>query len=331
MDHFSSLLNARGYCRVSTTLQSSEGVSLETQMKTIQQYCDFKGYNCIKIYTDAGISGASMDRPQLQLLVSEIQPNEFFIVYDLSRFSRNTLEAMSMVKYFQDRNIHFVSIKNDMDLSSPMGRCMFRMLMSFYELERDNIAANVKANMQRLSAEGKLRTKAPFGWRFVGKDKDMVPDPEQQLVISKIIAMYNTSTSFNQIAQILNLSGDNRFLNNNKKTPSSNPVFYSNTIKRILIDQGIISSSNPKRKPLNQRLVSYHKSSSAVSGEPQHGAGQANNHLDVLFQESVEQIKMQFAFCDSQLDKCSSEMNPQPVGNIVRFEDPGPILEIVTL
>jgi site-specific DNA recombinase len=221
-------------------------------------------------------------------------------VYDLSRFSRNTLEAMTMVKDFQDRNVNFVSIKNDMDLSSPMGRCMFRMLMSFYELERDNIAANVKANMQRLSAEGKLRSRAPFGWRFAGKDKDMEPDPEQQFVISKIISMYNTSTSFNQIAQILNSSGDNRILNNNKRTASETPVFYSHTIKRILMDQGIIASDNSKRKPLNQRLLSYHKSN----------------------ESEVSRI-----VCVSTQKQLSTQ---QPLSNIIRFEGPGPILELVS-
>ena len=145
----------------------------------------------------------SLDRPQLQLLIYEIKLNEYFVVYDLSRFSRNTLEAMSMVKYFQDHQINFVSIKNDLDLSSPMGRCMFRMLMSFYELERDNIAANVRFNMQRISKEGKLKTKPVYGWKFVGKDKDMVPDEDQQKVIEKVKYMYTNGLNCSQIAKFL--------------------------------------------------------------------------------------------------------------------------------
>lgn len=100
---------------------------------------------------------------------------------------------------------------------------MFRSLMSFYELERDNIAANVKANIQRLFTEGKLRTKAPFGWKFIGKD--MVSDPEQHAVISKIFIMYSSGLSMNKIAQTLNPSGDGKVLNNNKKKLSENPVF----------------------------------------------------------------------------------------------------------
>lgn len=253
------LLSAIGYCRVSTLYQKEEGVSLETQAKAIQKHCEYRDFTLDKIYTDAGVSGKSTNRPELQKALSEIKPEQYFIVYDLSRFSRNTLEAMTMVKEFEESNIHFVSIKNDIDFSTPMGRYMFRSLMSFYELERDNIAANVKANMQRLSDEGKLRTKAPFGWKFVGKDKDMEQDSEQQAVISKVKLMHNSGLSMNKIAQTLNVSGDGKVLNNNKKTLSANPVFYSHTIKRILIDQGIISDGS-SRKPLNQRIVSHHKS-----------------------------------------------------------------------
>ncbi|MEM3062440.1 MAG: recombinase family protein [Nitrososphaerota archaeon] len=252
-------LAAIGYCRVSTTIQQNDGVSLETQAKTIQQYCDFKNIKLLAMYSDAGLSGKSKDRPELQKAIAALIPGQYFIVYDLSRFSRNTLDAINMVKDFQDHNISFVSIKNDIDLSTPMGRCMFRMLMSFYELERDNIVANVKANMQRLIQEGKLRTKAPFGWKFVGKNQDMIPDPEQQSIIEKIKEMHLSGLNFNQIAKRLNLTGDNKCLNNNKKKLSENPIFYSHTIKRILINQDIIPSDNPKHIPLNQRIVSHHK------------------------------------------------------------------------
>lgn len=262
----SSISSAVGYCRVSTKMQKAEGVSLETQEKAIQLYCVLKGITLRAVYSEA-FSGKSSTRIEFKRALDDVRSGEFFIVHDLARFSRSTLDAMMIVKSFDERGVQFVSIRENIDLSDPMGRCLFRMLMNFYELERDKISANVKANLQRLSAEGKLRTKAPFGWRYVSKDKDMEKDPEQQVVIAKIVDMHRAGHNLNKIAQILNSSGDGRTLNNNKKTPSPNPVFYSHTIKRILMDQGVVPPDDPKRKPLDQRITSHHKSVDLSSSE----------------------------------------------------------------
>ena len=282
--------NARGYIRVSAHLQE-DGTSLETQLKRIQEHCIYKHWNLLKVYEDVGISGKDMKgQAALQELRNDLQKGEYIIIPFLSRLSRNTKDALILLEEFKEKGVNFVCLDPDLDFSTSIGEFIFTVLMAVHKLERENTVKLIKENMQYLSSEGKLRTKAAFGWKFVGKDKDMEPDPEQQAVIRKIIAMYNSSMSLNQIAQILNSSGDNKVLNNNKRTHSENPMFYSHTIKRILMDQGVIEPDNPKRKPLNQRLISHHKTSeTSVSETPQSSSS-----------------------------------------NIGRFEGPGPLLDIIS-
>lgn len=157
----------RGNVRVSTDIQVNEGVSIETQVKRIKTYYELKGQDLVKIYIDEGVSGKDMNRPQLKQLLSDISKDEYLLISDLSRFSRSTLDAITMIKDLQEKGAYFVTITEDVDLSTAMGHSMFRILMSFYELERENISATVKTNMQRLSREGKLRSRPPFGYIYL--------------------------------------------------------------------------------------------------------------------------------------------------------------------
>ena len=250
----------RGYVRVSTDLQVQDGVSIETQVKKIQSYCELKDWNLVNIYIDEGISGKDRNRPQLKQLFSDILTDEFMLVTDLSRFSRSTLDAITMVKDLETKGAYLVTITDNIDFSTPMGRCMFRMLMSFHELERETISANISTNMQRLSREGKLRTRPPFGWKFVSKDQDLEIVPSQQECIEKIKQMYLSGIKIAQITRTLNSDGSVNCLHANKRTvkPELTPRFYDQTVRRILIDHKLIQPENPT-VALESRIVSQHK------------------------------------------------------------------------
>ncbi len=257
--------SARGYCRVSTTMQSEDGVSLDTQRKRIDEFCTYKHLNLTKIYEDAGISAKNMSgRPALQQLMSEVQKGDYVIVCDLSRLSRNTSDALNMFEEFKTKGVFFVCLNPNIQFDTPIGELMFTVLMAVHRLERQNISSHVSANMQMLSKEGKLRSRPPFGYRFVGKDQDLQPEPTQMKVVDKIKALHATGMGYTKIAKKLNEEGDNLCLNNNKRSarmtndaPEKVPLFYAQTIKRILADYGVIS--DPDRVPIEKRIISNHK------------------------------------------------------------------------
>lgn len=258
---------ARGYCRVSTTMQGEDGVSLDTQQKKIKGYCELNYLNLVKIYEDSGLSGKDMNRPQLMNLINDMKENDRIIVSDLSRLSRSTKDALIMLEKFKEKGIKFVCLNPNIDTSTPVGELMFTVLMAVHKLERENIASHVSRNMQQLSKDGKLRARPPFGWKFAGKDKDYIEDSEQQECIEKIKHLYidggenGRGMKYAQIARKLNEEGANVCLNNNKRGGSDKtPKFYPETVKRILIDTGLVTpSGKDARIPINARIISHRK------------------------------------------------------------------------
>lgn len=119
-----------------------------------------------KTYCDDGFSGADLNRPEFNSLLSEIQPGELFVVWDLSRYSRVTWYAIKTAEDLYEKCIYLVSLKEKIDLSTAMGKCMFTMTCAFFALERDKLRERTSAALQHLSKEGKLRSKAPFGWKY---------------------------------------------------------------------------------------------------------------------------------------------------------------------
>lgn len=251
----------RGYIRVSTTMQSEEGISLETQTKRLQAHCDYKDWNLIKVYVDAGLSGKNMERPGLQTLMNDCQTGETVLICELSRMSRNTKDALTLFEYFKEKGVNFVCLNPELDFTSGVGMLIYTVLCSVHQLERDNISTHVSNNMQRLSKEGKLRSRPPFGYKYIGKDSDLVEEPEQQKIIDQIKIMYANGMKLSQIATKLNTQGDNKVLLNNKKTiPSKPPLFHAQSVKRILVDHGVITpDKHTGRVPLEQRITSHHK------------------------------------------------------------------------
>ena len=126
------------------------------------------------------------------------------------------------------------------------------------KMERERIAYNVSVNLQRLSKEGHLRSSAPFGFRFVAKDKDFEPVPEQQEVIKKIIEMFNEDPCISRIVDKLNEEGFNRVLNLNKKMTRERK-FTRYLVTTILVDYKVIepSESMKGRKSIEDRIKSH--------------------------------------------------------------------------
>ncbi len=248
---------AKGYIRVSTQLQKDDGTSLEVQSKRIQDYCNYKNFELVKIYSDPGVSGKSIDgRPQMKALLDNIEKEDYIIFTDLSRMSRSTLDSLKIIEQIASKKAFFVCLALDIDASTPNGNFMIQVLCAFNELERKNTAVKISTNMQVLSQQGKLRNRCPFGYKFVGKDKDFEEEATQQEVIKMIINMYNNGTNPNKIAAILNTQGYGPILNLNKTKISQNPQFYQKTVQRILADQGIIEVKD--RKPADQRIKTFH-------------------------------------------------------------------------
>lgn len=242
---------AYGYIRVSTTMQKEDGISLDTQSKRIKDYCGYRQFELIKIYSDAGKSGGTMERPALKEILDVIKKGDYLIVAELSRLSRNTKDALSILEIIKKKSGFLISLNPDIDFSSAIGEMMYTILSAFHQLERKQIAERVSLNMINLSKQQLLRPKPPFGFKFISKDKNFVQDEEQQKVKSQIIELYNQNNTYNKIAQILNNNGSNKCLDNDGKQ-----LFYAQTVKNILADENLIISN---RKSIKEKFLGTRK------------------------------------------------------------------------
>ncbi|MGW5983146.1 recombinase family protein [Bacillus mycoides] len=116
-----------GYARVSTKKQSLD-----------MQLDEFNRYGCEKIVTEKE-SGAKKDRKELQLLLSKLRKGDTLVVYKLDRIGRTIHQLVNLLQEFNNKSIHFVSIKDGLDTSTTMGRFLFHIFGAMAEMEREVI------------------------------------------------------------------------------------------------------------------------------------------------------------------------------------------------
>ena len=109
------------------------------------------------IYEDEGFSGVNINRPRFQKLLSDIKKEKFdiLICYRLDRISRNVSDFSTTLEELQSYGVDFISIKEQFDTTTPMGRAMIYIASVFAQLERETIAERVKDNMVELAKSGK--------------------------------------------------------------------------------------------------------------------------------------------------------------------------------
>jgi DNA invertase Pin-like site-specific DNA recombinase len=148
---------------------TGKGDSIENQIEMCKYYIS----NYIKknvefiIYEDEGFSGSTTNRPQFKQLMNDITQEKinYLVCYRLDRISRNVADFSSTLETLQSYNVNFISIKEQFDTSTPMGRAMIYIASVFAQLERETIAERVKDNMVELAKNGKWTGgKIPLGF-----------------------------------------------------------------------------------------------------------------------------------------------------------------------
>ena len=97
-------------------------------------------------YDDGGWSGASLERPALQRLLHDVEERRIdcVVVYKVDRFSRSLLDFTRLLSLFEKRQVSFVSVTQDFNTSSSMGRLTLHILLSFAQFEREIIGERTR-------------------------------------------------------------------------------------------------------------------------------------------------------------------------------------------
>ena len=145
------------YPRVSTQEQAKEGYSIGEQIDRLKKYSAAMGWEVYKIYTDAGFSGANMDRPGLQEMIKDVKAGKInkVVVYKLDRLSRSQLDTLYLIeKVFLANGTDFVSMNESFDTSTSFGRAMIGVLAVFAQLEREQIKERMSVGKEGRAKEG---------------------------------------------------------------------------------------------------------------------------------------------------------------------------------
>ena len=111
----------------------------------------------IIVYEDEGYSGGNLNRPDFKKMMEDAGKRRFkaIIVYRLDRISRNISDFAGLIDELARLDISFVSIKEQFDTCSPMGRAMMYIASVFSQLERETIAERIRDNMHELAKTGR--------------------------------------------------------------------------------------------------------------------------------------------------------------------------------
>ena len=234
-------MNVAIYARKSKA--TKKGESIATQIELCKKY--FSGSDNINflVYEDEGFSGKNTDRPQFKKLINDAKLKRFscLICYRLDRIARNVADFSSTYRILEDNNIDFISITEQFDTNSVMGRAMINISATFAQMERETIAERIKDNMLELSKTGRwLGGTPPLGFKSVQIDYDSAGQkkkmfkleivPDEIEIVKLIYKLYPQYKSTVPIARHLvsnNIKGKNGgdFSRNTVLQILNNPVY----------------------------------------------------------------------------------------------------------
>lgn len=160
------------YVRVSTIEQAEEGYSIAVQTEKLKSYCFARGWDVYFTYTDPGFSGSNMNRPALQRMFNDIKSGnlDIVLVYKLDRLSRSQRDTLYMIEdIFLKNGIDFVSMTENFDTSTPLGRAMIGILSVFAQLEREQIKERLAMGNMARASSGLWHggSGAPIGYDYI--------------------------------------------------------------------------------------------------------------------------------------------------------------------
>lgn len=200
------------YVRVSTKEQAMEGYSIGEQTDRLKKFCEAHGWTIVKIYTDAGHSGANQDRPALQEMIEDIEAGRIdkVLVYKLDRLSRSQKDTLELIEdVFLKNDTDFESMSEKLDTSTAHGRAMVGILAAFAQLEREMITERMSMGMAARIKEGKWRggSQVPFGYDYEPALEKLVINEYESMIVKHLFEAFADGESLYSIAEEMRETG----------------------------------------------------------------------------------------------------------------------------
>lgn len=200
---------------------TGKGESIQNQIIQCKQaaYRLYPGMDLqFSVFQDEGFSGKNTDRPQFQSMMRQVQSHAFsaLVCYRLDRVSRNVAQFSKIIELLEQHQTQFISVCENFDTITPMGRAMMYLCSVFAQLERETTSERIQDNLTELAKTGRwLGGVSPLGYRSIEvKQKDLgrhcsyrLQKNQDAAVVEDIFCWYLQSQTLSQVIQLCNQAG----------------------------------------------------------------------------------------------------------------------------
>jgi site-specific DNA recombinase len=206
-------------CAIYTRKSTEEGLahefnSLHAQREASEAYIHSRrglGWKLIPTrYDDGSFSGGTLERPALQQLLADIDAErvDCVVVYKVDRLSRSLLDFARIMERFERRNVSFVSITQQFNTTTSLGRLTLNILLSFAQFEREIIGERTRDKLGAARRKGKwIGGTPPLGYDVAPEGGHLIINDAEAAQVREIFALYARCRGLVRVAEELNQRG----------------------------------------------------------------------------------------------------------------------------
>ncbi len=241
------------YTRVSTDLQAEkEFSSCESQEQKIKSFVESQNnWQICKIYSDPGYTGANINRPALQELLEDVKQGKIDIIlsYKIDRLTRSPRDFYQLIEVFEKYQADFISITERFDTSTPAGRLLRNIMLTFAQFERELTSERTKDKAMERAKKGLCGGgSAPFGYKK--ENKKLVVNKKEAEIIRLIFETYIETGSSGKVYDLLK---EKKIKNRHNKSFRKPSIAY---ILRNVVYAGKIKYTNQIYQGIHQPIIS---------------------------------------------------------------------------
>ena len=218
MKNISKVKKACGlYLRVSTDMQANvRDGSLDTQLSSLTKYTEIKTCNSdedwyvAEVYREEGKSGKNTDRPEYQRMLGDLKAGKLNVLLctKIDRVHRSLVDFYKLHEIIDAHDVTFVSLSENWDTSTPMGRFGLKLTLAVAELEREQTSQRTREKMRWRAEEGLWNGGQILGYDIDPEERGVIKVNENEAKIVRLIyETYLDVGSFRMTAKTLNEMG----------------------------------------------------------------------------------------------------------------------------
>ncbi len=188
------------HCAVYTRKSTEEGLeqdfnSLQAQREACEAFIKSQTHEgwrlCRTAYDDGGYSGGSLERPALQRLLADIEARKLdvVVVYKVDRLTRSLADFAKIVERFDAESVSFVSVTQQFNTTTSMGRLTLNVLLSFAQFEREVTAERIRDKIAASKQKG-IWMGGPVPLGYDVEDRKLIVNPAEAEIVRQLFALY---------------------------------------------------------------------------------------------------------------------------------------------